>query len=542
MRTRRGVAQVVVALSCGGLLGGCFSNGEDRKFPGSGSSDAATGGTGGSGAAAGGTTGSGGPGTNPGVSLGTGGSGTGGTDPLPEETEAPTFRFPVVTGRYLWSANPASGRVALIDAETLTTKVLTAGLLPTYLVAVPSPEDQPAAIVLNVGSSDATLFRVAGDAVRTTHTPVHFGANRWALSGSGRWAAAWTESGQGADELDPTEGLQELSLLDLEDDPPSRRRISVGYRPSQVVFDEQEERLIVVSSFGISLVELATDELSWVSLGEGQGRDVSITRDGSRALVRRSGSSLVELVDLGESGDVESIDLGGVITDLDLAPSGRAVAVVREKSLLATFVVTETFGAGDVDTVTFPGELVGSAELTDDGATVVLYSNAAETSRVTVVDLTPGDTYLAHRTLTAETPVESVVVSPDGKHAVALGKGTEGAETGSFSVLALTEERFPRVVGTNAPLADVQLGDRIGVVTATSASGVHEAHLISVPALDVDTVALASPPSSTGLLPELDLGFAAQTHSEGRVTFFDFDRGDARTLTGFELSAEAVQE
>jgi len=50
--------------------------------------------------------------------------------PLPPEKELDqSFRAPVATGRVLWSANPDSGRVALIDAKTLA--VLYANAVPS---------------------------------------------------------------------------------------------------------------------------------------------------------------------------------------------------------------------------------------------------------------------------------------------------------------------------------------------------------------------------------------------------------------------------
>ena len=70
-----------------------------------------------------------------------------------------TFRAPVATGRVLWSSNPVSGRVALIDAKTLNVRMTNAGFGPTYLAAVPSAAGTDAAIVLNVGSHDASFMQ-----------------------------------------------------------------------------------------------------------------------------------------------------------------------------------------------------------------------------------------------------------------------------------------------------------------------------------------------------------------------------------------------
>ncbi len=460
---------------------------------------------------------------------------------LPDEMEPPpTFGSPVITGKFLWSTNPGSGKVALIDAETLSTRVLSAGLLPTHLAGVPTEEYDAAAIVINVGTSDASLFRVTGEKVSAVRVPLHVGANQWAISPTGRFAVAFSRT---TEEIDPTDGLQEVTLIDLSEDEPTSRRVTVGYRPSLVVFDEDEQELIVVSKLGVSLLELGSSEVRWVPLAEGEGRDVSITQDGDYALVRRSGQPFVEIARLDGSGDVITLDLPGVVTDLDLAPSGRAVAVVREKSLLATFLVNEILAdQSSIHTVSLGDQLVGSSELTPNGTTAVLFTNAADSSWVSVVDLKEGAEFLSFRSLNTQTPVQSVAVSPDGAHAVARGQGAEGVSAGAFSLLALKEERFPRVVGTAAPIQEVSLGNHFGVVTASSASGVHEAHLLSVDGLHVETMSLASPPVSSGVLADYELGFVAQNHPEGRVTFFEFATSDAQTLTGFELSSEIVEE
>src|SRR5450432_683853 len=84
------------------------------------------------------------------------GSGVDAGVPLPPETETDqSFRAPVATGKVLWSTNPDSGRVALIDAKTLKVRMANAGFGPTFLAAVPSKKNTDSAIVLNVGSHDA---------------------------------------------------------------------------------------------------------------------------------------------------------------------------------------------------------------------------------------------------------------------------------------------------------------------------------------------------------------------------------------------------
>src|SRR5262245_1885910 len=109
--------------------------------------------------------------------------------PLAPESEVESsFRVPVVTGRLIWTANPASGRVALVDALTHEVLTLPAGLQPTYLAAIPGNTDNRA-LVINAGSYDATLFRDgAGGELEQLDIPIHQNATAWTLSDSGRFA------------------------------------------------------------------------------------------------------------------------------------------------------------------------------------------------------------------------------------------------------------------------------------------------------------------------------------------------------------------
>lgn len=551
MGIRRGSVGLVLALCAGGSLGlmyGCSASASgdsgdyDDEWDGSG--------TGGSAA------GDGDASLGPDDDAGDVGFGGAGSDPilpdLPEEVEDDTqYRVPVVTGKYLWSANPTSGRVALVDVEDLTTRVLPAGLYPTYLTSV-GTDEEPAALVLNTGSHDVTRFRVqpggnvARDAVKT-----HQGANRWATSKDGAWAVAFSrpESGQ---TLDVIEGLQELTVIRLSDEGMKATRLTVGYRPSQVKISSDGERLIVVSEDGITLIELSDSpqQYDWIDLGlSSEVRDVSINEAGTYAIVRRPDESTIELIDLADPSVSHQVTFSGPVTDLDLAENGRALAVIRSKSEVATFLLDDVISdPSDFDTLKVQGEVIGSAVLTEDGGTAVLYTNAIENERVSVVDLRE-DSFLAVRSISTKAPVYSVVASPDGKHAVIVAGqttpllGEVGIPAEAFSVVALREERFPRVVGTGAPVGAIGLGNSYGIVTATSDSkDVHEAHLLQLPSLSVRREPLSTRPLAAGILSGLSQAYAAQAHPDGRVTFFDLKTDQARTLTGFELSAEVVDE
>jgi hypothetical protein len=186
--------------------------------------------------------------------------------------------------------------------------------------------------------------------------------------------------------------------------------------------------------------------------------------------------------------------------------------------------------------------------LTPDGNTAVLYTNAIENERISIVDLR-AETFLELRSLNTKAPVFSVLSTPNGEHAVVVAGDTSpnigeaGIPAEAFSVVSLREERFPRIVGTSAPVSAIGLGNSFGIVTASSETeGVFEAHLVEMPSLSVRVEPLSTAPLSAGVLSDLGLAYAAQAHPDGRVTFFEFGTDQARTLTGFELSAEVVDE
>ncbi len=531
---------VILGLTAALVYAGCAADdSDDRELSGgsaSGGSDWGNEGTGTGGASTGGGT----P-TLPNF------GGQGGVGPLPEEVEEDSaFRAPVATGDYLWFANPASSRVALIHALNLDVQVLSAGYQPTYVAPVPRSGGENSALVLNVGSSDATWFRVKDGNVAQVTFGTHEGANRLTVAPSGKWAVIWSAP-SAAQSLDPTEGLQDVTVVSLASDTPKTFRLTVGYRPSQVVFDANETRIIVVDETGISLLEIedgAPSASAWLDLGTSKGRDVAVTPSGNYALVRRNDEAKVEVVPL-DGSESTFVELGGAVTDLDLSADGtRAVAVVRSARQLAVLPLPGIVAAPETfDVVTVPGEVFGSAALTADGKTAALYTNAIDNDRVVVVDLAAGSHYLDTRVVSVKAPVESLTTTPDGDHAIALlGAPDDSVNAGSFALIPLRAERFPRVVGTLAETRDVAVASDYALVTTSdSLGGIYEAHLLRMPSLSVDSVRISSPPLAAGLLQERGLGYVAQSHPEGRVTILDFEETGARTLTGFELAAKVVE-
>jgi hypothetical protein len=275
----------------------------------------------------------------------TGIPGTGGSssqqEPPPEQEIAQSFQVPVVSGRWVWAANPSSGRVALIDADSLAVRTALAGAGPTYLTALPADGKLTArALVINSASEDATLLSAGDEGAieAAASVPIHSGANAWVVTADGRFAVAWTNAAAIA-AADPSDGFQDITVLDLAENPPVSKRLSVGYRPTRLFVDDDDRYVYVVTDSGIDVVDLLSDEgpivereveLSLNPASDTAKRDVSVTPDGKRAFVSRAGKDYVSVVDL-DRGTFVDVAMPGVVTDLDLsADASLAVAIIRQ--------------------------------------------------------------------------------------------------------------------------------------------------------------------------------------------------------------------
>jgi hypothetical protein len=557
------------------------------------------------------------------------GTGAGSTPALPPEVEVESsYEAPIATGRYVWIANPKSGRVAYVDSATLAVDSVEAGNAPTYVAPVPGAVD--AVVVLNVLSHDATYLRAnpataTGPATLTNTMIPHVAlrANSWGVSADGRWALAWSDvrrvaaasSGGVLAAADVLEGFQDVTAIDLAATPPVATTMAVGYRPVSVAFSSDGTWAFAVTEDGVSAISLPAamtpaagtaatipkvvrnvpleDDLSAGAAAAGSvaggAGDVSIASAGgvNRAVVRRDGASEIRVVDL-DSGSATALPLDGPATDLDVTSDGtRAVAVVRETG--SVFVIPLTAAvptAASMVKTTLAGAIIGSVVLTSDSATAILYSNAVESEVLVVLDLASG----ASHPLRAHAGVLSVFPTPDGQYAVILhrasadtagtggaagGLGTGGADpnpggggagggggaTGSggaaplepampgkaFSIVPLDGSRSGRIQGTEAVPQSIGIGpasDRVLVTVRDDVAQVYAVYVATLPSLEVDRFALASPPLVAGAVAGVaggaGKGYVAQEHPEGRITFIPFDGTSLRTITGFELGARVV--
>jgi len=496
-----------------------------------------------------------GPGAAGGGALISNGGGAGAA--LPPEMELDqSFRAPVATGKLLWSANPDSGRVALIDAQTLSVRMTNAGYGPTYLAAVPSKAGTDSAIVINVGSHDASWFKATATQITAETIATHVGANAWSVSADGKYAIAWTDVAHlegGA--VDAVNGYSELTVIDLAASPPRSTRLSVGFRPSQVVFDAASEHAFAVVDEGISVIGLSDPpELSQLltvstSASSAHARDVNIAPDGSFAVVRVDGSSAIEIIDLASNAR-QVVTLESSVTDLDLSADGTtATAVLGDATppeVVSFPVPSPGADPAQFDRASIPGELVRSVTLAPSNELAVLYANAVPSSHVTLLDTGPGDHHFGFRTVDVQGAVRGVFVAPDSRAAITFQTPPLGStKKGLFSIVPTELVRSPLIVGTDAAPADLAFSDAEtgkALVTVHDSSPVHGVYVIGLDNLEQNFVALSSEPlpGATGIVPLAKRGFVAQKHPEGRITFIDLETGAAQTLSGFEIAARVV--
>jgi hypothetical protein len=522
------------------------------------------------------------------------------SDPGPEVEAEPAFQVPIVSGRWVWTANPSSGAVAVIDAQSLVVHTARAGEGPTQLAALPPPRGGGSrALVLNGLSSDATLLTAGDDGVVVADTtlPLHRGANAWATTSDGRFAIAWTNVAA-VQNPDPSEGFQDITVLSLAEGARSSKRLSVGFRPVRVFLDDDDRYAYFATDAGIAVVDLLASNgpevvrevaVSAEPARDSDPREVNVTPDGSFAFVSRRGRSHVTVVDLG-AGSFADVQLPGVVTDLDLSADAELAVVIVQRPAVATQELPAAGGSGGeggdagaggeggdasggaAGSMTGRGSAIvllpvreildapttfrtiesdesfGSVELGENGR-ALLFQNGSPSSRLTLLDLGAAASEPS-RTLDLKLPVFSAAATPDGEHALVLLKPPAGsAKPGAFAVVPLSGDLPAAINGTVAATvppdlavgapAMVALDDGHALVTVSDGSQVHVAYLVGMPSLLVDPIALGSAPlrGGSGIVPEANRAFVAQQHPEGRITFIELDSGAHRTLTGFELSS-----
>ena len=475
---------------------------------------------------------------------------------VPQETELTTLLFsaPAAGLHHVWVTSPTTDRVVRIHGETLEITGVEVGDEPTIVRTQPGRD---VAIVLNRGSDE--LSRVThdadgsdGSADRVTHfeLPHHF--NALALSPDGRFAVCWLDIGQIRSGEDAS-ALQDVAVVDLTDDTVSA--VAIGFRPSEIVFADDGEWALIVTEDGLSAVHLTelrgasvarTVPLA-VSVFRQEDREVAITPDGHYAISRGPGEQGVTLVDIRE-GVPRFLDLGAEPTDIDLLPDCCTALVMLREAERAALVRLKTDAGEPVapTTIDLTGFPLGSAVVAASGDVAVLYTTAEETAQVTLLDLVTHA--VVHRPL--RKGVAGVAIDPTGATAFVLhtkapgepdprdGEAVYLARSHGFTLLNLRTS-YAKLQTTPAQPAGLIFRDdgRAGYVLLSDIDRrVAQIQVMQLDAFDVTAYDLGSPPEAVGVLPTSERIFTTQTHSEGRISFIDYEGGRIETVSGYSLN------
>ena len=413
------------------------------------------------------------------VIPGTPGGATGGTTTLPPEREVEVpFQAPQAGKTTVYVPNPGTHRVAAVNANSFSIETLPSGLAPTYAATVPG---QDLAVVLNVGSGDASILRTENGKTQVERLPIGHDQNAIAIAPDGAHALVWYDARLSA-KLAQT--FQNVTVLNLVAGKETARGVTVGFRPRHVQFSRDGQRAFVISEDGISVIDLAvTDQqptiANLISLGDKVGEtvssDVQIVPDGTFAVARREGDPRLRLIDLA-TGATETLELDSVpvlaaldagvdggngvgtdgdsgvsdagldagasdatadageggarlpsgpleLTDLDLAADGSyALAVVRNAGALLRIPLPGGFrDPASITLLRIEVPLLGSVSVSKQGNTAALYATAIAIEAVVLVDLKP---VMTQRAVRLRKAVRAVALSEDGSRALVLHQKT----------------------------------------------------------------------------------------------------------------------
>jgi hypothetical protein len=523
----------------------------------------------------------------------------------------------------VYAANPTRNTVAVIDSVSLAIAEVTPGDTPTYVATVPGED---VALVINAGSNTLSVLRTTGAGTTVSSPlPVVKGANVIAIAPDGAHAVVWFDVTQpNASALSGS--FQSVSFVTIAEFDDKAFTVTVGFKPTAVVFSSDGKAAFVVTSDGISelrfadvqgpeiapLVRIQSSPASSGSdagtAGTGQGGtpdagasnldggnagevgtgassksdaapasspppstgtglpvDVSVSRDGHWAIARRDGTNEILLVDLvGQTS--QSLYLSSSVTDLDMSDTTdlaggdvHAFAVLRDKSTLVRITIPDGFtGAAAPSTWTVPGETVGQVSISAHGKYAVLYTTALPIKRMTVIPLPPSGTPTPS-SFDVRKGIRAVAIAPDEQTALVLHTKAAGSpsDTGlsvdevidrqyGYSVVRL-QDQYPTIQTTSAnpdPFIITPDSKSAFVLLRDDSKNIRMAEQMSLTTFQYRDFQLGSPPNAIGALAGISHKvFVNQVHSEGRISFinWDWDDGRVESVTGFALNGRIRQ-
>jgi len=512
-------------------------------------------------------------------------------DAGPPEDEHLELQPPVGGQNYVFVVNTTLGTVAKIDPGELSNievDSIPVGVRPTILATVPDSDN---AVVLNEGSRSLSVIQAGEEEDMVTEVPVGQAYTSMVLSPSGRWAVAYFD--QSDDWVDPDSSASKIAVVDVAAALSGETRVhefAVGYRVTDVVFKTAgtAPRLLIVSRSEVAVAELDRLEDTlilprvWIDDPDAEvveAREVLATPDAGTLIFRNFLTSELTFLDV-ESGQSSRLLLHGVPSDVDLSPDGSMLlAVQRSEGVVARIdLETDLENIVEVDGVTYfdpdgnglpsPDEVthvtvsgpdgqtlkIGQAVIyTDSGGelSAFLYSNIERAEELSVLDV--GNMQVSYLGHLINKLVDYVVVSPSAQTALVIHRPEFNSsdpdpverEVDSLNGYTLIDlpslATFQQVI--EAPVGPMSFSStgRYALLTVfDSVIGVNELHVVDLLrlTLQMDSVPLDALPTFAGALPGVEIGYVAQEHAYGKITFVDMSSMAKRAVTGYELNAD----
>lgn len=484
----------------------------------------------------------------------------GGQGPAEEvDLSDPGFSLPSAAGGQVWISSPAQDTAVHIDATTLEIGVIEVGRRPTRVLALPGGAG---AVVLNEGSEELSIIRLVEGEPDITHLPLGGRFNRLELSPDGQHALCWFKVDPALPEAPPT--LQSVLVVEL--DAMISHPVAIGFKPSEVHFDEAGHALVVTED-GLSVFPLSPDAepeapqvartlpLAPSSRAVGQ-REVHLTPDRTKALSLGAGEPGVTLLSI-ETGEVQWLELGEIPTDLDVDPKGRWAMVTLGTVGQIVRVDLEEGGAPDLEgeaggpTLDWfeAGGAFDAMAMSPNGRYAVLYETSASTPELGVMDIASGGVVVRR----LRKRVVAVTVAPGGDVAyiqhqaepIAIPTGrplTEEeiiAQSHGWSLLSLST-LYAKLHTTPAPPMGPVFdagGLRVLVMLSDPAAGVRRLQVAGLQAFELVDTLLGSAPEAAGVIEEAGRAFVTQAEPAGRISFIDFETGRVSTVGGYALNS-----
>ena len=519
----------------------------------------------------------------------------GGVDAGPPEDEHMEFQPPVGSENYVFVVNTTLGTVAKIDPGALSNievSSIPVGTRPTILYTIPGSDT---AVVLNEGSRSVSVI-VAPPGQDVVHE-VDVGQPYSAMSMSPDGAYLVVYFDQSDAGTDPSTSANKVAIIDINSvfsGDPRVYEYAVGYRVTDVIFDHLSgpqgpfsSKVLIVSKADIAVADLDRLESVWIlprvwienpDAEVVRAREVLATPDARHLIFRNFNTTELTVVDMVDATSTRLM-LHGLPTDLDLAPDGsRALVVQRAEGIvtrldldadLRNVVLVDgvRYFDPDGDGVPTPDDLVHVAATDPYGQPLsvgqsemytvsgrlkaMLYTNQDDKEEISIMDVDSMSIDYLGRLINKL--VEYVVLSPGGLAALVVHRPQPGSpETDpvereidalyGYTLIDLaTHATFQQVTeATLGPLSFSSTGRHAILTVFDEGLQVNELHVLDLYrlTLQMDSVPLEALPQFVGVLPGGEIGYVAQEHRYGKITFVDMTSMDKRAVTGYELNAE----